>query len=91
MYAVVLIPDFELQCALRAERELGTTPTALIGETMGTGCVPVVRQINTAAEAEGVVAGMSLPQAQARCPELVFRAFQRRAGNGRHDRVAPGL
>lgn len=73
MYAAILIPNFELQCTLRAERELGSTPTVLIGEAMGSASVPLVRQVNEGAEAEGVVPGMSLPQAQARCPELAFR------------------
>ena len=65
MYAAILIPNFELQCVLRGERELGSTPTALIGEAMGPASVPLVQQVNEGAEAEGVIPGMSLPQAQA--------------------------
>ena len=72
MYAVLLLPNFELQCALRAEPGLASTPVALIGETIGTGA-PRVTQVNAAAESISVVTDMSLPQAQARCQKLVFR------------------
>ena len=72
MYAVLLLPNFELQCALRAEPELPSIPVVLIGECAGAS-VPKAMQVNAAAETIGVVAGMSLPQAQARCPVLIFR------------------
>ena len=71
MYAAVLLPDFELQCALRGTSELDLMPTALIGEA-GSAGVPMIRQINAAAGKAGVNSGMSLPQAQARCAELIF-------------------
>ena len=70
MYAAVLLPDFELQCALRGEFDSGLTPAALI-EAVGSS-VPTVHQINLAAGTEGVMPGMSLPQAQARCASIRF-------------------
>lgn len=72
MFAAVLIPDFELQAALRAEPELNTAAVALVSETVGSGA-PIIRQTNSTAENSGVLIGMSLPQAQARCAELVFQ------------------
>lgn len=72
MYAAVLIPDFELQCAARAEADLGSPPAVLLSDAAGSG-VPFIRQANVAAQCAGVSVGMSVPQAQARCPDLVFR------------------
>ncbi len=72
MYAAVLIPDFELQCAARAGAEPDSTPSVLLEETGGSG-VPIIRQANAVAQCAGVAVGMSVPQAQARCPELIFR------------------
>ena len=72
MYAAVLIPDFEWQCAARTEPEPMASPSVLLEETGGSG-VPTIRQANAAAQCAGVAIGMSVPQAQARCPELVFR------------------
>ena len=57
---------------MRAVPELASTPVVLIGECAGVNA-PKVTQVNAAAERVGVAAGMSLPQAQARCHELVFR------------------
>ncbi len=82
MYAAVLIPDFELQCALRGEPEHPSLPVVLLSETVGSG-VPIIQQATAAAGCAGVLAGMSVPQAQARCPELIF---QRR--NERQEAVA---
>lgn len=72
MYAVVFIPDFELQCALRFESEIGPTPTALLADTVGA-AAPVIWQANLAARDAGVSVGMSVPRAQARCAGIVFR------------------
>lgn len=72
MFAAVLIPDFELQAALRAEQDRSTAAVALVSETVGTSS-PIIRQMNSTAQNHGVLVGMSLPQAQARCPELVFQ------------------
>jgi protein ImuB len=77
MFAAALIPNFELQAALRAEPELGAAAVALVAETIGGGG-PTIRQINAAAKNSGVAVGMSAPQAQARCLELVFRRQNRR-------------
>ena len=77
MFAAVLIPDFELQAALRVEPETRSAAVALMSETAsGTG-TPIIWQINAAAGNSGVVVGMSAPQAQARCPELLFRRQNR--------------
>ena len=79
MYAAVLIPDFELQCALRVMPEVGARPAVLLSDPVGSG-VPVIRQVNTAAECVGVSVGMSVPQAQARCPEIaIIRQDERQA------------
>ena len=72
MYAVVLIPDFELQCTLRVEPELDAAAVALLEETIGA-AAPVILQVNPAAHRAGVSIGMSVPQAQARCAAIVFR------------------
>ena len=71
MYAAVFIPDFELQCTLRVAPESRSTPAVLLDQAAGSG-VPIIRQTNAAAECAGVMVGMSVPQAQARCPELAF-------------------
>lgn len=71
MYAAVLIPDFELQCTLRASPELGAAPAALLDDAAAAR-VPCIRQSNATAGCAGVAIGMSVPEAQARCPELVF-------------------
>ena len=75
MYAVILLPDFALQCALRAEPEPESVPVALIGQA---GSEPSVQQINAPARADGVEVGMSLPQALARSPKLIFKRTSRR-------------
>ena len=48
-----------------------------MSETASGSGTPIIRQINSAAESGGVVVGMSAPQAQARCPELLFRRQNR--------------
>lgn len=73
MYAVVLLPDFELQCALRAEPVPDAVAVALTGEGDGARQTAHVQQVSQAGRAVGVTIGMGLPQAQARCPGLIFR------------------
>ncbi|MBE7157922.1 MAG: DNA polymerase Y family protein [Rhodospirillales bacterium] len=68
----MLLPDFELQCALRAEPASGTAAVALVGDSSGSRQGLVIQQFNPVARAAGVIAGMSLPQAQARCAQLLF-------------------
>ena len=60
MYAAVLITDFELQCASRAEAEPSSLPTVLVGEAAGSS-VPIIQQANAGAQGAGVVAGDTPP------------------------------
>jgi protein ImuB len=70
MFAVIYIPDFYLQAALRPESHLGSRPVALVDEA---GQKVIVRQLTSAALQEGVHVGMTPTQAQARCPELLIK------------------
>jgi len=73
MYAVIHLPDFELQARLRDQPELRDQPVALLDE------VPtlkrqkdkrrIIQQTDTAARAR-VEAGMTAPQGLARCASL---------------------
>jgi protein ImuB len=74
MFAVIHIPDFELQAALRLEPELRSRPVALMDDA------PVkaaVLQLTEAARQEGVCRGQTSPQAMARCGELVIKTRSR--------------
>jgi protein ImuB len=68
MFAVLHLPDFALQAVLRADPALTGRPVALSRPD-----TPAVACCTKAAQAEGVCAGQSLPQAVARCPALVIR------------------
>ncbi len=70
MFAVLFVPDFALQAALRHAPELRDAPVALIAER-----TPRARieQCTAAARAAGVVAGMTPSQALARCAALQVR------------------
>lgn len=72
MYAAVFLPDFALQCALRSAPGGGPAPTALLEDAPGGAGAPVILQVNAAARDAGINPGMSLPQAQARCADVVF-------------------
>ena len=69
MFAVLLLPNFRLQAALRHREELRTRAVALV-ETDEARTGP--REINEAAVAAGVMAGQTSPQALARCPHLTL-------------------
>ena len=74
MFAVIHIPDFELQVALRLEPELRLRPVALMDDA------PVkaaVSQLNAAARQAGVCRGQTFPQAQARCIGVVIKTRSR--------------
>jgi protein ImuB len=71
MFAAVFLPMFGLQSVLRAEPELHSRPAALVEGDTHKG---VVCEATVAALAAGVCAGMSSPQALARCDGLVFKA-----------------
>ena len=67
MFAVVLLPAFRLQAALRFREEKQGFPVALVdGNEPKAG----VLEINDAAEAAGVTTGQTSTQALARCPAL---------------------
>ena len=72
MFAVIFIPDFALQAQLRHEPELRDRPLALIEDGPLVSKVSVL-QASAAAQAAGVFPGMTPPQAQARCADVIFR------------------
>lgn len=73
MFAVIHLPDFALQAVLRPEPELRPQPVALVAEAGNPGARALLLEVNAAARAAGVVAGMTVPQAQARCRELLLK------------------
>lgn len=69
MFAVILLPNFRLQAALRFREELRRKPVGLIDEReskMG------LLEISEAAARAGVTRGQTSPQALARCPGLTL-------------------
>ncbi len=69
MFAVVLVPNFRLQAALRFREELHARPVAIVGESdPKSGLL----EINDAAQAAGVVVAQTSTQALARCPALAI-------------------
>ena len=69
MFAVILLPHFRLQAALRFREELRERPVALTHEHEDkTGLL----EVSAAAERAGVRPGQPSPQALARCPGLVL-------------------
>ena len=70
MFAVIYIPDFFLQAALRHEPELVKRPVALIDESA---TKAVIIQMTEAARRSGVRTGMTSTQAMARCREIVIK------------------
>ncbi|HYF35711.1 MAG TPA: hypothetical protein VD994_10505 [Prosthecobacter sp.] len=73
MHAALWLPAFHLQAAMRYHGLNGHQATALLdGGHAATRDQAVLRQANPTAEQKGVQAGMTAPQAQARCPRLMF-------------------
>jgi protein ImuB len=72
MFAVLLLPNFRLQAALRCRGELCKQPVAVTDQETG-----AVLELTPAAEAQGVRVGLPGVQALARCPSLTLlpRAF----------------
>src|SRR5437899_2049043 len=70
MFAVIHIPDFFLQAALRHEPELSTRPVALVDESLPK---PAIVQLTQAARGTGVCAGLTSTQAMARCREIIIK------------------
>jgi len=76
MYISILIPDFQLQTALRAADLPAERPAALLDEVAVAtnkqrGRAPVL-QATPAAIAYGICQGMTATQAQARCPHIAL-------------------
>ena len=69
MFAVLQLPDFRLQTALRWREELREKPVAIVDESTTKG---VVLEANAAAKVSGVRAGLPSVQAMARCAALVI-------------------
>src|SRR5450432_2665087 len=69
MFAVVLLPNFRLQAALRFRDEMQAQPVALLG---GEDPKASLLEINAAAAATGVTVGQTSTQGLARCPRLVL-------------------
>lgn len=82
MFAVIYIPDFFLQAALRPQpRLLSARPIALLDAHDST---PRIIQFTESAQAAGVCAGMTVVQALARCPKIIIKSrspAQERAAN----------
>ncbi len=69
MFAVLLLPGFRLQAALRFREEMRARPVALIDEEASKAGV---LETSEAAAAAGVTPGQSATQALARCPALTL-------------------
>ncbi|MFN2475870.1 MAG: hypothetical protein ABR526_05955 [Chthoniobacterales bacterium] len=70
MFATLYLPNFYLQAALRHSPEVADTPVALIDDQAAKA---VIIQLNPAAEAAGIYAGMTPSQGLARCLQLVVK------------------
>ena len=70
MFAVVYVPQFALQAALRHEPELWERPVALVDSDSRT---PVVCEATEPARAAGVSNGLTPTQTMARCGSVVIR------------------
>jgi len=69
MFAVLLLPDFRLQAALRMREELRAQPVAVVDERTHHG---LILERNAAAAQSRVAVGMPSPQALARCAGVVL-------------------
>ena len=70
MFAVLFIPNFSLQAALRHEPDLRSRPVALVDPQA---TKSVITQLTSAAQACGVCAGLTASQATARCADLIIK------------------
>jgi len=71
MFAVILLPNFRLQAALRFREELRVLPVALVDEQAPKAGL---LEISEAAARAGVMPGQTSPQALARCAALTILA-----------------
>lgn len=70
MFAVIYLPDFPLQAALRGGTEFWETPVALVDPSR----TPLrICAVTASARAEGVEVGLTPTQAQARCGAVAIR------------------
>ncbi|MGZ4963127.1 MAG: Y-family DNA polymerase, partial [Limisphaerales bacterium] len=70
MFAVIYIPNFHLQAALRLEPELRTRHVALIDDRVPKA---TIFQLTEAAANAGVTVGLTSTQAMARCRDIIIR------------------
>jgi hypothetical protein len=71
MFAVIYIPNFHLQAALRLETELRTRPVALIDDRLPKA---TIFQLTEAAAKAGITPGLTSTQAMARCRDIIIRS-----------------
>jgi len=74
IFAVIHIPDFELQAALRLEPELRSRPVALLDDAPAKAAV---MQMTASARETGVCRGQTATQAMARCRDVVLKTRSR--------------
>lgn len=70
MFAVIHLPQFALQAALRHAPELWAKPVALVDPALST---PRVCDVSAPAQEAGVMAGLTPTQALARCRDVLIR------------------
>jgi protein ImuB len=71
VFAVIYIPDFSLQSAIRHEPDLRSRPVALVDPESA---AVEITQANAAAKNFGVAEGQTPSQAAARCEHLIIKA-----------------
>jgi protein ImuB len=71
MFAVIYIPNFALQAALRHEPELTRRAVALVDESLPK---PAIVQLTAPARMAGVCAGLTSTQAMARCRDIIIKS-----------------
>jgi len=74
VFAVLCVPNFALQALLRHEPELRERPLAVVEANDSNFAKALILECTRAAEATGVSPGLTAPQAQARCCELVLKS-----------------
>jgi protein ImuB len=73
MHAAIWLPHFHLQAAMRHHGILPQQPAALLdGDPQATRDQAVLREVNHPAQRQDIQPGMTAPQAQARCPRIMF-------------------
>src|SRR5574341_977237 len=82
MYAVIYIPDFALQAAVRHEPELYDRPIGLVGEAQPKA---TLLQMTAAARSAGVQLGMTPTQAMARCRHILIKTRSIAQEKAAHD------